>query len=80
MAEITGRDDYIITKALAYAIAFIDELPEDEQAASDRNDMAALLIAKVPDDVERAKLVRDVERLTGVQPDHPDFKIGMTDD
>jgi hypothetical protein len=80
MAEITGRDDYIIAKALAYAIAFIDELPEDQQAASDRNNMAALLVAKVPDHVEREKLVRDVELHTGVPPDLIDFKIGMTDD
>jgi hypothetical protein len=36
---ITGRDELIIAKALAYAIVSIERLPEEWQATSDLNDM-----------------------------------------
>jgi hypothetical protein len=41
--EVTGRDNYIIFKALAYAIATIQSLPERYQEWSDMCDMCALL-------------------------------------
>ena len=45
--SVTGRDGYIITKALAYAVEAIAMLPEERQEASDRADMLALLINAV---------------------------------
>ena len=48
MMEITGRDSYIIVKALAYAIEAIDRLPFDAQERSDREDMIALLERLAP--------------------------------
>ena len=41
--SITGRDGFIIAKALAYAIVAIDQLPEKRQEYSDQQDMRALL-------------------------------------
>jgi hypothetical protein len=41
--NITGRDGYIMLKALAYAIETIDRLPEPWQEASDCEDMNRLL-------------------------------------
>lgn len=49
MPEITGRDDYITTKALFYAAHMIDGLPEQYQALSDRSDMIALLRSRLGD-------------------------------
>jgi hypothetical protein len=43
--DVTGRDGYIIAKALAYAISVIDALPQGRQEGSDREDMARLLAA-----------------------------------
>jgi hypothetical protein len=40
--SITGRDGYIVAKALAYAIEIIESLPEERQEASDREDMIAI--------------------------------------
>ena len=40
---MTQRDDYLIKKALAYAIEAIDRLPKQWQEASDRDDMVKLL-------------------------------------
>ena len=48
MSNITGRDDYIIAKALAYAIATIPHLPKAFQESSDRDDMLQLLRAVHP--------------------------------
>lgn len=45
MKDITGRDGYIVRKALAYAITAIDGLPVEWREESDRDDMAALLQA-----------------------------------
>jgi hypothetical protein len=41
--SLTGRDDYIMMKALAYAIEAIGRLPERWQEASDQKDMIELL-------------------------------------
>jgi hypothetical protein len=43
--SITGRDDYIIVKALAYDIEAIGRLSDPWQEASDRDDMLRLLLA-----------------------------------
>jgi hypothetical protein len=45
MAEITGRDSWIIARALAIAIETIEHLPRERQPQSDCEDMAAILIA-----------------------------------
>ena len=42
-ASVTGRDGFIITKALAYAITMIDSLPAEKQEWSDRQDMVAIM-------------------------------------
>jgi hypothetical protein len=74
--SVTGRDGLIVAKALAYAIAFIDSLPEEKQERSDRADMVALLHAAVSDPVQRERLARSVEANTGVLPDLTDWKAG----
>jgi hypothetical protein len=43
--SVTGRDNYIIMNALAYAIEAISRLPERWQERSDQKDMIALLDA-----------------------------------
>jgi len=43
--DVTGRDSYIVHKALAYAIATIQNLPKQRQEYSDMLDMCALLKA-----------------------------------
>jgi len=43
--SVTGRDNYIIMSALAYAIEAIDRLPQRWQEWSDQKDMIALLDA-----------------------------------
>jgi hypothetical protein len=45
MTDITGRDGFIICKALAYAIETIERLPEQWQEWSDKEDMKRLLDA-----------------------------------
>lgn len=42
MDGITGRDGYIIAKALAYAIETIERLPDEWQEFSDKEDMKML--------------------------------------
>ena len=74
--SVTGRDDLIVAKALAYAIAFMDSLPEEKQERSDRADMVALLHAAVSDPVQRERLARGVEVHTGELPDLTDWKVG----
>jgi hypothetical protein len=44
-SAVTGRDGYIIAKALAYTIAVIDRLPPELREGSDQNDMRHLLDA-----------------------------------
>jgi hypothetical protein len=47
--SVTGRDDLIITKALAYAVETIRRLPTHLQEASDAADMQRLLEHMMPD-------------------------------
>jgi hypothetical protein len=72
MDDITGRDSYILAKALAYAVACIDSLPREKQEVSDRDDMAVLFNA-CPE-WERGCALQDVERHTGRMPDMIDRK------
>ena len=67
--SVTGRDDYLIAKALLYAITFIESLPEQQRELSDRDDMVALLHQFVPAAVEREELARNLEQRTGFLPD-----------
>jgi hypothetical protein len=73
---VTHRDGYIIAKALAYAIATIDSLPEKRQERSDRDDMVAILCALYPDPSGREDFARGVEAHTGRLPDLTDWKAG----
>jgi hypothetical protein len=47
--NITGHDAYIIEKALFYAAHFIDIQPDPLRRASDRDEMIALLRARLGD-------------------------------
>ena len=46
--SVTGRDDYIMAKALYYAIKYLETLPELLQEWSDKQDMVAILHAQFP--------------------------------
>jgi hypothetical protein len=71
--SITGRDNYIVEKALAYAIVMIDNLPEGKQELSDRMGMMKLLLELVPSERSRNNLMAVVERHTGLRPKPPRF-------
>ena len=43
LGTITGRDGYIVAKALAYAIEVIAALPDKRRELSDRRDMRKIL-------------------------------------
>jgi hypothetical protein len=47
LTNITGRDEDIITKAIAYAVGAIDGLPDSQQEVSDREDMITILHVRV---------------------------------
>lgn len=69
--NITGRDNYILAQALAYAIETIDRLPPRLQEKSNREDMEELLRHLITDDRSRAIIVEDVRRrfrLSGATP------------
>jgi len=72
--SVTGRDGYVLIKALVYAIAFIDSLPEKQREVSDRDDMVALLNHLTPNPVTVEQLAQKVERKTGILPDPTDWK------
>jgi hypothetical protein len=67
--DITGRDRFIIGKALLYAIKYIDGLPEHLREQSERNDLVRLLKTLSPKTIEKAKggeaLYRDSVLKTG---------------
>jgi hypothetical protein len=46
VAEVTGRDDLIITEALAFAYAAMKHLPQAFQPLSNMDDMRTLLFAR----------------------------------
>jgi hypothetical protein len=59
MAEITGRDGYVIAKALAYAIQAIDDLPGHWQEKGDQADMIRLLEHMIANDDQLAEVQRN---------------------
>ncbi len=59
--SITGRDTYIIAKALAYAIKTIESLPERWQEHSDYLDMKAIFEASFSKQMR--EMVTDSARL-----------------
>jgi hypothetical protein len=54
--SVTGRDAYIMAKALSAAILEIDRLPEAQRPYSDQMAMKALLSEICPDDADIALL------------------------
>ena len=82
-SALTGRDGYIIAKALAYAIAVIDRLPPELQERSDQDDMRQLLdasgsgLASVHSPM-RNEIKRRVAMLT-VVPDRREQRIAALD-
>jgi hypothetical protein len=70
-------DTTVLAKALAYAIAFIDGLPQDqrEEQEDDRSDMVHVLSLMIPCDVERERLAVEAERTVGRLPDLTDWKL-----
>jgi hypothetical protein len=55
-SDVTGRDGYIVCKALTYAIETIEALPKKWQEWSDKEDMITLLEAISPNADERAMM------------------------
>jgi len=71
--EITGRDGYILTQALATAYALIGTLPPECQSMSNRHDMARLLRSMLGEDWKiEAHRIRHIlsaeERRSGEAP------------
>ncbi|NKJ97101.1 hypothetical protein GFM14_37360 [Rhizobium leguminosarum bv. viciae] len=75
---ITGRDDYIQAQALIYAIACIQNLPQDRQEWSNMRDMCAIARTIAPGNL--AKWIFDTQRHTGTVIDiWPDHDEDLTD-
>jgi hypothetical protein len=62
MKDVTGRDGYLICKALAYAIEAIHALPRKWQEEGDAEDMRLLLEAMAPDDAELQLYIQNAHR------------------
>ncbi|KRW96245.1 hypothetical protein [Paracoccus sp. MKU1] len=61
-ASVTGRDGYIVAKALVYAIAHIQSLPEERQEYGDMLDMCDLVYKSGLPQSLIDMIVHDVER------------------
>jgi hypothetical protein len=59
---LTGRDEWIITQALVYAILTIDRLPHRWRPYSDQTDMKRILGHMVPNDHELARMIEQTRR------------------
>ena len=70
--SITGRDDMIINKALAYAILTIENLPRERQEQSDCDDMRALLVARTSSAAHRDHVMQGARAHIGLD-DEPFF-------
>ena len=66
--NVTGRDYDIVSKALAYAITTIDNLPRRQQEGSDRDDMVLLLAAMRPDGHWFGEEIMTARRHMGLEP------------
>jgi hypothetical protein len=53
MSDVTGRDAYLISKALAIAIEVISRAHIRHQPQSDADDMAELYLSLAPDELAR---------------------------
>lgn len=58
MEGVTGRDSYIVAKALAYAIEAIEALPPEWQEGGDQGDIKKLLDRMVSEDADLAEVQR----------------------
>ena len=65
--EVTGRDGYLIMKAVFYAAHFIDGLPLQFRAMSDRAEMMKLLRARLAEGFEKTaeRYGRELQEATG---------------
>jgi hypothetical protein len=67
---VTGRDNYILAKALAYASQAIDMLPRRWQERSDCEDMLTILAVMVKDTRTRKLMIEDARNhLEGAKND-----------
>ncbi|MCM2504106.1 hypothetical protein NDN16_10525 [Aureimonas altamirensis] len=64
--DITGRDGYIVTQALIYAIAHIQNLPEEDQEWANMRDMCRLVRASTSPFIPQFML--SVKNHTGTLP------------
>lgn len=69
MAEFTGRDLYLVKKALAIAVLTIEREPGPFQSASDQSDMKTLLDDMIDDDTELAFYARAARIVVTGEPD-----------
>ncbi len=69
MAEFTGRDLHLVTKALAIAVLAIERDPGPFQSVSDRTDMKALLDELIANDTELAHYARAARIAVTGEPD-----------
>lgn len=82
--NITGRDRYIICKALAYAIASIDAQVPAQRELSERADMVKLFHALCAGPEMRKLIPRDVDEPIRLDvevhtPNFPDLTAKRTD-
>jgi NAD(P)-dependent dehydrogenase (short-subunit alcohol dehydrogenase family) len=61
-------DGYVLARALVYAVASIDGVPEERRTkavADDRDDMVHILNLMITDPAEREQMAAEVEAVTG---------------
>lgn len=70
-------DARVLAKAIVIAVATIDGLPANfrRQQGSDRADMVHILHLMYPKESDRAKLVDEVEAITGRRVDLTDWQL-----
>jgi hypothetical protein len=62
MEEVTGRDHYITIKALAYAIAAIENLQFQKREVNDQSDMKKLLEHLVGSDSALKHIIKEAHQ------------------
>jgi hypothetical protein len=68
VSDVTGRDDWIVAKALCYAIVVIDSLPSRMQEASDCDDMKKLLASMMPEESHRERWLENARHHARMRP------------
>lgn len=78
---ITGRDDFIQAKALAYAILAIQALPEEKRERSDMTDMCRILRSASLSSLVCQILSAEMHtgRILDLYPDHEEFAFAETE-